>query len=75
MRLLSCQVPEVVEQAVWALGNIAGDGPAYRLEKRFLCDPKHHNTDRSNILKQWGTFFARKNFENRATKISDNTVC
>jgi len=30
VRLLSCQVPEVVEQAVWALGNIAGDGPIYR---------------------------------------------
>jgi len=30
VRLLTCQVPEVVEQAVWALGNIAGDGPGYR---------------------------------------------
>ena len=30
VRLLSCGVPEVVEQAVWALGNIAGDGPDLR---------------------------------------------
>ena len=30
VRLLSCHVPEVVEQAVWALGNIAGDGPNFR---------------------------------------------
>ena len=32
VRLLTCQVPEVVEQAVWALGNIAGDGPDFRDE-------------------------------------------
>ena len=30
VRLLSCGVPEVVEQAIWALGNIAGDGPNFR---------------------------------------------
>ena len=30
VRILSCGVPEVVEQAVWALGNIAGDGPDLR---------------------------------------------
>ena len=30
VRLLSCRVSEVVEQAVWALGNIAGDGPDFR---------------------------------------------
>ena len=28
--LLSSQSPQVSEQAVWALGNIAGDGPAAR---------------------------------------------
>ena len=27
---MSCGVNEVVEQAVWALGNIAGDGPQLR---------------------------------------------
>ena len=30
VRLLSCGVPEVVEQAIWALGNIAGNGPNFR---------------------------------------------
>lgn len=30
VRLLTCGVPEVVEQAVWALGNIAGDGTDFR---------------------------------------------
>ncbi|CAG5097904.1 Oidioi.mRNA.OKI2018_I69.XSR.g15284.t1.cds [Oikopleura dioica] len=30
VRLLHCAVPEVVEQAVWALGNIAGDGAPFR---------------------------------------------
>lgn len=30
VRLLHCNVPEVVEQAVWALGNIAGDGANFR---------------------------------------------
>ena len=30
VRLLSCGVPEIVEQTIWALGNIAGDGPNFR---------------------------------------------
>ena len=30
VRLLSCGVPEVVECAIWALGNIAVDGPNFR---------------------------------------------
>ncbi|KAA0202937.1 hypothetical protein HAZT_HAZT005531 [Hyalella azteca] len=29
-RLLSSADPEIVDQAVWAIGNIAGDGPAMR---------------------------------------------
>ena len=30
VRLLSCGVPEVVEGAIWALGNIAVNGPNFR---------------------------------------------
>ena len=30
VRLLSCGVPEVVAKAIWALSNIAGDGPNFR---------------------------------------------
>ena len=30
VRLLSCGVPEIVEQAIWALGNIAVNGPNFR---------------------------------------------
>ena len=30
VRLLSCGVPEIVAEAIWALGNIAADGPSFR---------------------------------------------
>ena len=41
VRLLTCGVPEVVEQAVWALGNIAGDGTDFR-EGKYLYDFFHN---------------------------------